>query len=189
MSSAHRSMNWYSSSSYFRSPVRRAPRCTILYETNSGFSATAQHVAARRACPARLQRPESPLRKRPSRPVHFLSLAHHHPIRASAAGILAHREWQSYHLVLSRGYQRHDSEHAGPKQFPVTGHTYDRIHHEPRNGQRYHQHSKRKLRQSRLHQRRNHQGPHPDHHVATSPGRSISQCNGIDPLLTGDKSR
>src|ERR1039457_6920477 len=58
-------------------PVRRAtthPGVTMQYETNSGFSATAQRVAARSACPARLQRPQSPLRKRPSRPVHFLSL-------------------------------------------------------------------------------------------------------------------
>jgi hypothetical protein len=123
----------------------------MLYETNSRFSATAQHVAARRARLARLQRLESPLRKRPSRPVHFFSLAHHHHIRASAAGILAHREWQSYRVVLSRGYQRDDSEHAGPEQLPVAGHTYDRIHHGPRNSQRFHQHSKRKLRESRLH--------------------------------------
>jgi uncharacterized protein (DUF3084 family) len=51
-------------------------------QTNSRFSATAQHVAARRARPASLQCPESPLRKRPSRPVHFLSLGHPHHIRA-----------------------------------------------------------------------------------------------------------
>jgi hypothetical protein len=131
------------SSSYFRSTVRRAPGCTMQYETSSRFSAPPQHVAARRACPARLQRPESPLRKRPSRPVHFLSLAHHHHIRTSAAGILAHREWQSYRVVLSRGCQRDDSEHSGPEQLPVAGHTYDRIHHGPRNSQRYDQHSKR----------------------------------------------
>src|ERR1039457_1612670 len=59
-------------------PVRRAtthPGVTMQYETNSGFSATAQRVAARSACPARLQRPQSPLRKCPSRPVHFLKLA------------------------------------------------------------------------------------------------------------------
>ena len=135
-------------------PVRRAtthPGVTMHYETNSGFSATAQRVAARSACPARLQRPQSPLRKRPSRPVHFLSLGHHHHIRASAAGILAHCEWQSHRVVLSRHYQRDDSQHPGPEQFPVAGHAYDRTHHGPRNSQRYHQHSKRKLRQSRLH--------------------------------------
>lgn len=115
----------------------------MQHETNSRFSPPPQHVVARRACPARLQRPKSPLRKRSSRPVHFLSLGHHYHICASAAGILAHREWQSYRVVLSRGDQRDNAEHAGPEQFPVTGHTYDRIHHGPRNSQRYDQHSKR----------------------------------------------
>jgi hypothetical protein len=32
----------------------------------------------------------------PPRPVHFLSVGHNHRLRASAAGIRAHREWQSH---------------------------------------------------------------------------------------------
>ena len=44
-----------------------------------------------------------------------------------------------------------DSQHPGPEHIPVTGDAYDRTHHRPRNSERHHQHSKRKLRQSRLH--------------------------------------
>src|SRR5579872_5913021 len=57
------------------------PDSIIADERNSRIFATAQHAAARHACPARLQRLQSTLRKCPSRPVPFLSLGHYRHIR------------------------------------------------------------------------------------------------------------
>jgi hypothetical protein len=91
----------------------------MQHERNSRFSATARHVAARRLCPARLQRPESSVRKHPSRPVHFPSLGHHHHIRASSARIPPHREWHSHRVVLSLRSQRDNSQHPYPEQFQL----------------------------------------------------------------------
>ena len=120
----------------------------------------------------RLQIAQSAMRKRAagSRPqfaVGELSL-----VRAGAARLCSHRDWQGVCLVVRRARQWHDVGDDCREQSGAAGDAVVGCDYRPRKPERHRENAERHFRQSRLQQRWNFRCSAPGNHLAQ---RSLSQ--------------
>lgn len=142
-------------------------QCTMPYETNQRFVASAKCASAHLTHP-RLQRTQSGLRKCSSSPNYWVACSQHDYVRSSAAGCCSHCEWSPVCFVFGRGHQRDDAKHYGGEHSGVASHDHDCRDLRPWNSRCVSQYSGRDNRRSWLHERRNQQHPRLDYHLKES---------------------